>query len=237
MELKLENVVPWGRSLDEYTAMFALSPVELQGRLLDCGGGPSSFNAEMHGMGRHVISCDPIYQFDAEEISQRIDETYPKITALNEASRENFLWDRYGSPALLAEERMRTMRRFLDDYPQGKAEGRYVLGALPELPFEPASFDLALCSHLLFTYSDQFSTEFHLAAVLEMHRVAAEVRIFPLLTSFTGRPSPHLEPVITQLRERGCQAEVRTVDYEFQKGGDQMLIVRTLQRAVERLMR
>ncbi len=45
--MKLENVVPWGRSLAEYQAMFALSEEELQKRILGCGDGPASFNAEM----------------------------------------------------------------------------------------------------------------------------------------------------------------------------------------------
>ncbi len=47
MGLKLENVVPWGRSLAEYICMFDLCPSDLQGYILDCGGGPASFNAEL----------------------------------------------------------------------------------------------------------------------------------------------------------------------------------------------
>ena len=54
-------------------------------------------------------------------------------------------------------------------------------GALPDLPFDDGAFDLALSSHLLFLYSEQFDLGFHVRALEEMLRVAAEVRVFPLL--------------------------------------------------------
>jgi hypothetical protein len=47
------------------------------------------------------------------------------------------------------------MQVFLNDYEQGKAEGRYVDAELPTLPFADKTFDIALCSHLLFVYSVQ----------------------------------------------------------------------------------
>ena len=45
--LKLENVVPWGRNLDEYKNMYLLSEQDLQSKILGCGDGPSSFNFEV----------------------------------------------------------------------------------------------------------------------------------------------------------------------------------------------
>jgi hypothetical protein len=50
--VQLHEVVPWGRSLDEYRAMFALAEGDLQGRLLGCGDGPASFNAELTELGK-----------------------------------------------------------------------------------------------------------------------------------------------------------------------------------------
>ena len=225
MSLKLTEAVPWGRLASEYMRMFALTPQDLNRRILDCGGGPSSFTAEMTAQGKQVVSCDPLYQFTSEEIRQRIDETYPRITALTEASRDNFLWHDYGSPAQLGQIRMRAMRLFLDDYPAGKEQGRYFTGELPELPVPSGHFELALCSHFLFTYSEQFTEHFHVAALVEMLRVAKEVRVFPLLTAFSGDLSPHLSPVMEQLRRLGCAVEVRPVEYEFQRGGNKMLCV------------
>nr|WP_282103820.1 nitrilase-related carbon-nitrogen hydrolase [Marinobacter alexandrii] len=40
---------------------------------------PASFNAELTYRGFQITSCDPMYQFAADEIRRRIDEVYPKI--------------------------------------------------------------------------------------------------------------------------------------------------------------
>ncbi len=224
MALQLTEAAPWGRLASEYRRMFALTPEDLEGRILDCGGGPSSFTAEMTAQGKRVVSCDPLYQFTSEEIKQRIDEIYPRMVALTTASRDNFFWHEYGSPAQLGEMRMRAMRLFLDDYAAGKKEGRYLVGKLPELPLPPSRFDLALCSHFLFTYSEQFTEHFHLAALRNMLDTAREVRVFPILTAFTGQPSPHLPWVMDWLTRMGYATEIRPLEYEFQKGGNQMLV-------------
>lgn len=225
MVLRLEQVVPWGRSAAEYTAMFTLTPQDLHRRLLDCGGGPSSFTAELSALGRRVTACDPLYAFSAAQIRRQIVATARRMTALTEAAQDRFRWDRYGSPRQLARLRLRTMRRFLDDYLAGRVQGRYVVGALPSLPFATQSFDLALCSHLLFTYSEQFTTAFHIASLRELVRVAREVRVFPLVTAFTAETSPHLAPVLEHLQTHGCAVEMRPVEYEFQLGGNQMLCI------------
>ena len=95
--------------------------------------------------------------------------------------------------------------------------------SLPHLGFREGEFDIALWSHFLFTYSERLSVDFHVAAIEEMCRVAAEARVFPLLKSYGG-PSPHLGLAVDILRGRGYQAEVRRVPYEFQRGGDEMLV-------------
>jgi ubiquinone/menaquinone biosynthesis C-methylase UbiE len=121
----------------------------------------------------------------------------------------------------------------LEDYPAGLNEGRYLQAALPSLPFDDRSFDLALCSHFLFLYSEQFSLEFHLEAIRELCRVAREVRIFPLLElgAITLR---HLDPLIGQLETEGCSLEAIPVNYEFQKGGNKMLKVSILPDSINR---
>jgi hypothetical protein len=60
--------------------------------------------------------------------------------------------------------------------------------------------------------------------MLELRRVAKEVRIFPLL-KVSGEPSPWLNSIIQQLQQQNYHAEIQTVSYEFQKGGNQMLRV------------
>ena len=225
MSVNLDQVVPWGRSLDEYVRMFDLAQRDLESRILDCGGGPASFNVEMHRRGRTVVSCDPIYQFSADDISRRIDETYETILQKTAQTRDNFVWHEMKSPEHLGQIRMAAMKLFLNDLPLGLAEGRYRVAELPALPFRDAEFDLALCSHLLFTYSDLFTVEFHVDSIRELCRVAREARIFPLLPSFGSRHSPHLAPVARGLTKGGYRCELRRVRYEFQKGGNEMLRV------------
>jgi hypothetical protein len=104
----------------------------------------------------------------------------------------------------------------------GRAAARYLPDALPALSFADGQFDLALCSHLLFLYSEQLTLEFHTAAIGELCRVAHEVRIFPLL-ALDCRPSPHIAPVLEQLNEVGFVVEIQRVPYEFQAGGDQVM--------------
>lgn len=222
---KLDEVVPWGRSLPEYVNMFGLTARDMERRILDCGGGPASFNAEMADRGSEVVSCDPVYAFSAEQIAQRVDETYPVMIAAMEANKHNYVWREIASPEELGRIRMGAMRRFLDDFPQGVRNGRYVAEALPTLSFKTNTFDLALCSHFLFTYSGPLSAEFHLASIIEMCRVASEVRIFPLLDQFTSEVSPLLEPTVAELKRLDYAVGIEQVAYEFQRGGNQMLRV------------
>lgn len=224
MGLQLEAVVPWGRSLPEYREFFALSPDDLGRRILDCASGPSGFNAEVMRQGGTVISCDPLYQFGAEEIRGRVRDTAATIASGLEANRDFYVWNAIASPSDLLRLRMDAMRCFLDDYPRGRSEGRYVVGALPMLPFASGAFDLVLCSHYLFLYSDKLSTSDHLSAIREMLRVGAEVRIYPLVAN-SGEVSPHLEPVMHAMAAEGRSVELVPVGYEFLRGANKMLVV------------
>jgi hypothetical protein len=223
MDFKLESVVPWGRTLEEYIRMFDLTHDELQLKILDCAGGPASFNVEMNRRGYKVISCDPIYQFSANEISQRIQDTYQTVIDGTKATREYFVWQDIQSPEQLGQIRMAAMQQFLEDLPLGVQQGRYITGELPVLPFDTHQFNLAVCSHFLFTYSDLLSQEFHLASIQELCRIAGEVRIFPLLNQFSREVSPLVPLVMKELAAQGYNLEMKQVPYEFQKGGNQML--------------
>ena len=206
--------------------MFDLSDGELaEKRILGVGDGPASFNAEMRGLGRRVVSCDPIYLFSAQQIRSRVEATHDRLVEFARQHHDTFTWRHLNSPEHMGEVRLATMERFLVDYSAGVRDGRYVAAGLPRLPFDDGVFDLALCSHLLFLYAEQLSCAFHVQGVIEMARVAREVRIFPLLM-LGNVPSPHVGPVREELERRGYVHEVRRVPYEFQKGGDEMLVVR-----------
>lgn len=223
--MKLEEVVPWGRSLDEYCAMFALRDEDSKLRMLGCGDGPASFNAQWSARGGRVVSVDPLYAFSPQDIRQRVDETYQTVVAQTRADAHRFVWNRFLDAEDLGRARLHAARVFLEDFERGKSEGRYIARSLPHLDFEVDAFDLGLCSHLLFLYSEQLSFDFHLASLREMVRVCREVRVFPLL-DLEGRPSAHLEECVRALRGDGLAVEVERVDYEFLRGANEILRVR-----------
>lgn len=225
MVMRLDQIAPLGRSLDEYRHLFALTAADLDGSILGVGDGPASFNAEMWARNRRIVSIDPLYALHASDIEARFCAVADSIVAQMEAAPQNWSWSYHASPAELKAARLATVRRFAADFATARASGRYVAGGLPDLPFPPRSFQLALCSHLLFLYSDHLSFEFHLASLLEMLRVAAEVRVFPLLT-LSQEQSPHLKPLREVLSRAGFTARIERVNYELQRGGNEMLRVR-----------
>ncbi len=224
MGLQLSEIVPWGRSFDEYVAMFSLSNRDLSRRIVGCGDGPAAFNSELSARGGQVVSVDPLYGFDVQAISKRIDEVFDVILEQGKKCKDDFVWTHIQSVEHLCEIRMSAMRNFLIDYPTGRKAGRYVDAALPHLPFVDGEFDLALVSHLLFLYSEHMDTSFHIAALRELCRITQEVRVFPIM-ELNGQCSRHLDDVRYALEHDGYKTEVRRVEYEFQKNANEMLII------------
>ncbi|MCT7974025.1 SAM-dependent methyltransferase [Laspinema olomoucense] len=220
--MKLNEIIPWGRTLEEYQLMFNLSPANLKFKILGCGDGPASFNAEMTALGHSVISVDPLYQWSGEQIKQRVQNTYESVVSQVRQNSHEYVWNRFQNADELGQSRWAAMERFLLDYEAGKAEGRYQQQSLPHLAFDDHQFALGLCSHLLFSYSEHLSLEFHLDSITELLRVCEEVRIFPLI-NLQGELSPYLETVIANLSSAAFNVQVESVDYEFRKGGNQML--------------
>ncbi len=106
--------------------MFALKPEDLAGKVLDCAAGPASFSAEATAAGHEVVSRDPLYAFTAEEIRSRIEATHETVVSNARAARDELVWREIESPEHLGEVRLAAMRRFLDDFPQGLREKRYL---------------------------------------------------------------------------------------------------------------
>lgn len=233
MSFTLSQVVPWGRSFGEYVAMFALTDVDLGGRILGCGDGPASFNAVLTRRGGRVVSVDPLYRFSQDDIRERIHRTYTEVLEQTRKNAHEFVWTSINSVDELGRLRMAAMEEFLSDYPQGVLENRYVGGELPRLPFPDRSFDLAVCSHLLFLYSEHLSEDFHVESLKELCRIAGEARIFPLL-ELGSKPSRHVPAVITRLAAAGYAVSIETVPYEFQQGGNRMMRVKAMKKALER---
>ncbi|MFP4611448.1 MAG: class I SAM-dependent methyltransferase [Thiohalophilus sp.] len=224
--MELSEVVPWGRSFSEYEEMFSLSHDDLTKKMLGCGDGPASFNAELSANGGNVISIDPIYQFSALEVQSRIEEIYHRIMDQVSRNKEDYAWENIRDVKELGEVRMEAMKTFLNDYENAQETGRYLNAALPTLPFENAEFDLALCSHYLFLYSDHVNQEQHVESMKELCRVAKEVRVYPLLSITNNKMSPHIVPVMEALEDEGVNVSLAPVKYEFQKGATEMLVAK-----------
>ena len=226
IEYTLQSIVPWGRTLAEYRAMFLLTDEDLQQKILGCGDGPASFNREARALGAEVISIDPSYIFSKDELKQRIDEVAKEVISQVRKNQEGFVWKNIKDVDELYSTRMGAMNNFLDDYEEGKRVGHYQLQSLPKLSFLDTSFDLALSSHFLFLYSEHLDYEFHLKAILEMLRVAKEVRIFPIFT-LKNEKSLYVDDIIIELDKLGYRANIVKSEYEFQRGANEMLEIKS----------
>ncbi len=225
MAVKLDKVVPFGRTFAEYVAMFNLTQTDLTGKILGVGDGPASFNAEGTGLGYKITSIDPIYQFNKSEIIQQFNTVVDDIINQIKATPNDWVWSFHQSPDDLRNNRIKAIELFSQDYELGKQQGRYLTEQLPKLRFKDCQFDLALCSHFLFLYSDHYDLDFHYESIKEMLRVSREVRIFPLLTLML-QESPYLNFIVDRLQTEGYRISIVKVVYELQKGGDRMLRIR-----------
>jgi hypothetical protein len=200
--------------------MFDLAPDDLAGSVLDCCAGGSSFAAETAG---RVVAVDPAYAMGRPELAARVRTGLVEGDRIIRQNADRFDWGWYGSPARRADMRRAAAELFLADL-AGHPE-RYVAGALPDLPLTSSSVDLALCSHLLFTWAE-LGEDWHRRALAELVRVARrEVRIFPVVVQGTGEPVAFLDGLRSELDELGHRSHVRDVPYRFQRGGNQMLVI------------
>ena len=211
------------RSFLEYQAFFALTDEDLAGRLLDCCAGASGFAAEANARGGRVIAVDPAYAKGTPELLADTDSSTTRGAAILTDHEARFVWTWYGSRGRRDRLRREALALFTADL-QAHPE-TYAVGALPQLPFRDDAFDLALCSHLLFTWSDVLDEQWHDRAVHELLRVAPAVRIFPLVVQGIGDPVSFLPGLVHRLRAEGHLAEIVPVPYEFQRGATTMLTI------------
>lgn len=224
--MDLQRTVPWGRDLNEYMEMFDLSSLNAGDTVLGCGDGPASFNAEATSRGIKVTSVDPLYIYSQIELRKRINETRQEVMPQVRVKVDDYIWSSIESPDELERRRMHAMSTFLQDFVDGRKMGRYISASLPSLPFKDKAFDFGLSSHLLFLYSPQLDEQAHIKGVLELCRVAKDVRIYPLLSIDNNQRSNHLSAVFSALAEAGYFYEEVSVSYEFQRGAKTMLRIR-----------
>ncbi|MFD6161852.1 methyltransferase domain-containing protein [Nocardia sp. NPDC060256] len=213
------------RSLAEYRAIFTLTDADLHGRILDCPGGAASFTAEANALGADVTATDPIYARPPDELRSLASAETDRGSDWATAHSERYRWDWYGGPRQLRAMRHAAARRFgadLSAHPE-----RYIAAALPSLPFPDDSFDLALSSHLLFTYADRLTPDFHLEALLELARVCAgEIRAYPLVDHLGIHQDELVAYLRKELEDKGIRTGLREISYEFHHGANTVLVLR-----------
>jgi hypothetical protein len=224
MAFELKNVVPWGRNLEEYTKIFKLTDSDLNNKIISFGDGPASFNSQMTELNKKVVSLDPIYQFTKTELEQQIDKTKETIMEQMRTNQGKFVWKNIKNIEELEQIRMEAMRNFIIDFDLGKEQGRYVHHELPNVTkFDTLEFDLGLSSHFLILYS-QLGLDFHIKSITEMLRISKEIRIFPIL-NLNAVKSEVLDGIINHFNA-DFVVSIESVDYEFQKDGNKMLVIK-----------
>ena len=217
---KIEGPIFIGRTWAEYIKMFDLKRKDLvNGRILDCAAGASSFTAEMSKRGYEVIALDILYGEDPDILCAKYRE-HMKVLIGGLASVDSFVWNFFSDIEDLKEKRDDACREFIEDYRKNR-ETHYIKADLNFLPFPDNSFSMVLCSHLLFIYDHRLDYKFHLNIIKEMIRVSSnEVRIYPLVKNRKLK-SDFVKCIINDILDVDIQ--IVKVDYEFRKGGNEMM--------------
>lgn len=219
-----EETAFYGRTFEEYCRLFDLSGGDLADQwVLDCPGGPGSFTAVAAQVATDAVAVDPAYGPPVDHLAETALGTIDEFVEQLAAKPDAFDWSFYGDLDTRERYARAAATRFLADY--ARSPDRYVDAALPSLSFDDGAFDFVCSANLLFLYGDRFDQAFHEVSALELARVAdEEVRISGLQTLAAER-SAYVEPVIATLRDAGCRVECREVDYRFQPGPTELLVV------------
>ena len=224
MAFQLNNVVPWGRNMEEYKTMFLLNEEDMKKKIAGFGDGPASFNFEAHCLGYDITSYDPIYQFNKEELEKRIEDVRGIVMQQMSENKDNYIWTKIRDLQQLEQIRMDAMKLFLNDFEVGLSEGRYRYHELPNcLPVEDNYYDIGLSSHFLLLYT-QLGFDFHIKSIGEMLRVCKEVRIFPVV-DLDANQADMISNVIDEFKKK-YDVELKETNYQFQKNANKMLVIR-----------
>lgn len=175
-------------NLSEYQVLFNLTPEDLGKKIIDFPAGLNSFSAEMFQQNHHVVACD---------------ESYVNTSTLKQLA-EKIIEENQQDAHKTA-----TIKHFEKDFPQGLKENRYVAGKLPKLPFSNHQFDLLLCSFFFFFNGDSIENGWN--NLMEMLRIATEVRISPLLAD--QNPETLLGPLMLKLQTYSFGIEIRSISF------------------------
>jgi len=224
--IELRDVALLGRTFSEYCAYFQLTHDDLAARrILDIGAGIGSFCAEACARGFDVTAADPIYDLARETIAEKSKADLSDVMRQLPDVMHKYNWTFYRDPGGLHQYRIGARQTFLADYIRGHR--RYVPAALPNTPFADKQFSLALVSHFLFLYHEEFDYEFHRASILELARITRrEIRIYPLANMRAIRSS-YVEQLMGDPACSALTFELVRSDFEFIKNSNQLLVIKT----------
>jgi hypothetical protein len=224
--LELNDIAAIGRTFDEYSRMFGLSSTKLRNtRILDAGGGISSFTAEANDMGLDAKSADRIYKFTPDEIEAKCASDLNKVLSQMPSVRDKYTWNFYKNEDGLRNHREKAYRKFLEDF-RAHPKYRYIKTSFPDTIFTNNEFDMTLVSHFLFMYDEHLDYNFHADSMAELIRITKEeIRIFPIVNLRCTR-SGFVDKIMKDIKFNKVKFEIKKVDFEFVKGGNEYLSVR-----------
>jgi hypothetical protein len=225
--LKLDHIVTIGRKFFEYNSIFLLDELDpFTEKILDVGGGVSSFTYEAVERGFEVMSVDPIYAFDHYKLARKCEEDIEYSINNLEKTTNMINW---GKPIEnfehLRHARQDSYRMFLDDF--RKNRWRYLDAQFPYTPFIVRdNFTVSLVSHLLFIYDNHINYDTHVSIIKEILRVTSkEIRIYPII-NLGFKTSEFVGRIMKDPLFAGVSFELRPTEYMFLKGADKMMVIK-----------
>lgn len=224
-KLDLDDFVLLGRTMDEYYQMFNLSEEILKNSItLDVASGVSSFCAEANAKGFNVTASDKIYVFNPQEIETKCSRDLENVIKQLPKIADLYRWTYFRDIDFLKSQRQLAYMTFLQDF-RKFGTGRYVPTGYPSSNFIDKQFSLSLVSHFLFLYDEHLSYELHKEILNELIRLTSgEIRVFPL-SNLNGKRSSYVDRVMNDYDFRDLNINIERVNYEFIKGGNEMMVV------------
>jgi len=221
--INLNKVALIGRTFEEYDKIFRLSDFNSYHiNILDVGSGVSSFCAEAQDLGMNITAMDPIYGHNAEELAIKCEQDIDLIIKELDGVENLYIWNIFKNKEHLRKYREEAHKKFIKHYRNNRNKF-YLSESMPKTSFNNKQFNLVISSHLLFLYDHIFDYMFHEETIKEMLRITSkEIRIFSLLKLY-GKKSIYLYDILEYLDLNYVKWSIQKVDYEFIRGGNEML--------------
>jgi hypothetical protein len=220
----IEGPIFIGRCWLEYLKMFNLKEAYLTNlKILDCAAGASSFTAHLANQGFDIRAVDILYNLKPNELENICREHLKLLVRSLSKIKNHFDWNFFLNLNELQRHRQNACQEFSVDYLQHRE--RYIFADLTSLPFPNNEFNLVLCSHLLFIYDHRLNYEFHYNSIKEMLRVCkGELRIYPLVKHHEKK-SAYVKQIQKEFAD-DVEIRILEVDYQFRKGGNEMMVLK-----------